>query len=90
MKIWHSPGPASEWFNTMNTQQDLQIDELHGIIDEKLTTLVLEMEEAGWSEAEIAFAIEDVLRRKWLDQAEALRRARAAVPEDFMSDGNEG
>lgn len=74
----------------MNTQHDLRTDELHGIIDEKMTALVLDIEEAGWSAAEIAFAIEDVLRRKWLDQAEALRRARASVPEDFISDGNEG
>jgi hypothetical protein len=51
---------------------------------------VLEIEEVGWSAADIAFAIEDVLRRKWLDQAEALRRARAAAPNDFVLDGNEG
>ena len=74
----------------MHTQNNPQTDELHGIIDEKLTALVLEMEEAGWRAAEIAIAIEEVLRRKWLDQAEALRGARAAVPEDFVSDGNEG
>lgn len=45
----------------MNTQHDLPIDELYGIIAEKLTALLVEMEEAGWSGAEIAFAIEDVL-----------------------------
>jgi hypothetical protein len=74
----------------MNTQNDPPTGELHAIIDEKLTALVLEFEEAGWSAEVIAFAIEDVLRRKWLDQAEALRRARAAVPDEFVSDGNEG
>lgn len=65
-------------------------DELRTIIDGKLTALVREMEEADWSAQDIAFAIEDVLRRKWLGQAEALRRARAALPTDFVSDGNEG
>ena len=74
----------------MNTQRTPRSDDLHAIIDEKLTALVVEMEEADWSAEEIASAIEDVLRRKWLDQAEALRRARAAVPEDFVSDGKEG
>ncbi|WP_421577303.1 hypothetical protein [Shinella sp. M31] len=74
----------------MNAQHDPDTDELHATIDDKLTALVLEMEEAGWSAQEIAFAIENVLRRKWLDQAESLRKASAAVPDDFVSDGNEG
>lgn len=74
----------------MKAQDNPPTDEIHALIDKKLTALVLEMEEAGWSAEEIAFAIDDVLRRKWLDQAEALRRARAAVPDDFVSDGNEG
>lgn len=74
----------------MNAQHDPDTDELHATIDEKLTALVLEMEEAGWSAQEIAFAIENVLRRKWLDQAQSLRKARATLPDDFVSDGNEG
>ena len=69
---------------------DPEAGELHAIIDRKLTALVLELEEADWNAQDIAFAIEDVLRRKWLNQAEALQRARAAVPDDFVSDGNEG
>ena len=74
----------------MNRQHIPRIDELRAVIDQKLTALVLEMEEADWSATDVALAIEDVLRRKWLDQAEALQRARAAVPDDFVSDGNEG
>lgn len=74
----------------MHTQNNPQTDELHGIIDDKLTALVLEMEAADWSAEDIAFAMQDVLRRKWLNQAETLRRVRAAVPDDFVSDGNEG
>jgi hypothetical protein len=65
-------------------------DELGPIIDEKMTALVREMMDANWSAEDVAFAIEDVLRRKWLNQAEALRRARTALPDDFVSDGNEG
>lgn len=74
----------------MHTQNNPGTDELRAIVDEKLTALVLEMEAADWSAEDIAFAMEGVLRRKWLNQAEALRRARAAVPVDFVSDGNEG
>lgn len=65
-------------------------DKLGPIIDEKMTALVREMVDANWSAEEVAFAIEDVLRRKWLNQAEAVRRARMALPNDFVSDGNEG
>lgn len=66
------------------------VDELDGIVDEKLTALVRELEDAGWNAENIAFALEDVLQRKWLRQIEAIRRARAAMPDDFVSDGNEG
>ena len=43
----------------MNTQRTPRSDDLHAIIDEKLTALVVEMEEADWSAEEIASAIED-------------------------------
>jgi hypothetical protein len=66
------------------------VDELDGIVDEKLTALVRELEDAGWNAENIAFVLEDVLQRKWLRQIEAMRRARAAMPDDFVSDGNEG
>lgn len=67
-----------------------RVDELRGIIDEKLTALVRELEDANWSAVEIAFVIEDVMNEKWLVQARALRDARDSVPENFVSDGNEG
>lgn len=66
------------------------VDEFDGIVDEKLTALVRELEDAGWNAENIAFALEDVLQRKWLRQIEATRRARAAMPDDYISDGNEG
>lgn len=73
-----------------NLQHAPETSELHAIIDEKLTALFTEMGDANWSMEDIAFALEDVLRRKWLNQAEALRNARSVVPDNFVSDGNEG
>ncbi|PZM10065.1 hypothetical protein CPY51_24065 [Rhizobium tubonense] len=67
-----------------------QPDDLHEIIDQKLTALVREMEDAGWSASEIAPAMSEVLKTRWLDQLEKLSRARAEAPENFVSDGNEG
>lgn len=66
------------------------VDELDGIVDEKLTALVRELEDAGWNAENIAVTLEEVLQRKWLRQIEATRRARRAMPDDFVSDGNEG
>ncbi|MBY5540674.1 hypothetical protein HFO60_11615 [Rhizobium leguminosarum] len=64
-------------------------DELRDIIDHKLTAL-REMEDADWSAKDVAFAINDVLKSKWLDRITALQDAREAVPKGFLSDGNEG
>lgn len=74
----------------MKNEIGTQVDELHDIVDQKLTAMIREMEDADWSAEEVAFAIHDVLRAKWLDQAEALRAARQSVPKNFLSDGNEG
>lgn len=65
-------------------------DELRDIIDQKLTAIVREMEDADWSAEDVAFAISDVLKSKWLDQTMALKGARELVPKGFLSDGNEG
>ncbi|MGZ2384558.1 hypothetical protein [Rhizobium leguminosarum] len=65
-------------------------DELRDIIDRKLTALIQEMEDADWSAKDVAFAIDDVLKSKWLDRMMALQDARDAVPKGFLSDGNEG
>ncbi|MGJ7043529.1 hypothetical protein J2Y63_006813 [Shinella sp. BE166] len=64
--------------------------ELRNIIDEKLTALMLEMQEANWGAEDVAFAIEAILRERWIDQARALRAARENLSKDFVSDGNEG
>ncbi|NNU68955.1 MULTISPECIES: hypothetical protein [Rhizobium] len=65
-------------------------DELRDIIDQKLTALIREMEDADWSAKDVALAINDVLKSKWLDRMTALQDAREAVPKGFLSDGNEG
>lgn len=64
--------------------------ELRSILDEKLTALMREMQDANWAAEEVAFALQAVLKERWIDQAMALRAARSNVPEDFVSDGNEG
>jgi hypothetical protein len=74
----------------MRTEYNPQVAQLHDIVDQKLTALVLEMLDAHWGADEVAFAIKDVLKKKWLDQADALQSAREAVPKNFVSDGNEG
>ncbi|TAV65060.1 hypothetical protein [Rhizobium leguminosarum] len=65
-------------------------DELRDIIDQKLTALIREMEDADWSARDVAFAINDVLKSKRLDRMTAPQDAREAVPKGFLSDGNEG
>lgn len=74
----------------MRDSRDDRTEELNAVIDNKLTALVVELEDAGWNMEDIALAIQQVLSRNWLDQIEAMRRARAAVPDNFVSDGNEG
>lgn len=63
---------------------------LQSIIDEKLTAFMREMQEAGWGAEDVAFAIDVVLRERWIDRALAQRAAREELPKDFVSDGNEG
>jgi hypothetical protein len=65
-------------------------DELHAIIETKLTAMMIEFEDGDWSTAEVALATRDVLKTKWLDKIEALQVAREEVPRNFVSDGNEG
>ncbi len=74
----------------MRDPRNARTDELNAIIDTKLTALVQELEDANWSVEDIAVGIQQVLSRNWIDQIEAMRRARAAVPDNFVSDGNEG
>ncbi|MGJ7041433.1 hypothetical protein J2Y63_004708 [Shinella sp. BE166] len=64
--------------------------ELRSTIDEKLTAFMHEMQEAGWGAEDVAFAIDVVLRERWIDRALAHRAAREELPKDFVSDGNEG
>jgi hypothetical protein len=64
--------------------------ELHDIVETKLTAMMVEMADADWSTAEVALAMRDVLKTKWLDEIEALQAAREEMSGNFVSDGNEG
>jgi len=65
-------------------------DELGEIVDQKLSSLIRELEDADWPTEDVVFAIDDVIQRRWMGQLDALRKARLATPTDFVSDGNEG
>jgi hypothetical protein len=64
--------------------------ELHDIVETKLTAMMVEMADADWSIAEVALAMRDVLKTKWLDEIEALQATREEMSGNFVSDGNEG
>lgn len=64
--------------------------ELHEIVEAKLTSMMVEMADGDWSMAEVALAMRDVLKTKWLDEIAALQAAREEMPGNFVSDGNEG
>jgi len=74
----------------MNANDATGRGDLNEIIDRKLTSLILEMENADWRAEEVVLAIDEVIKTHWLERLEALRAARAAMPADFVSDGNEG
>lgn len=74
----------------MKTTHTEKTDDLHEIIDQKITALVLEMENADWPTSDIARAIHDVVKTRWLDSASSLEEASRAVSKNFVSDGNEG
>lgn len=65
-------------------------NELHEIIETKLTSMMIDLENGDWSTTEVALAVRDVLKAKWLDEIEALQTAREDMPGNFVSDGNEG
>lgn len=64
--------------------------ELNEIVAQRISSLIREMEEADWRTEDIVLAIDEVIKSRWIDRLEALRQARNATPENFVSDGNEG
>lgn len=74
----------------MKSHRTTSLEEFKGIIEEKVTALIREMEEANWNGYEVALAIEAFLKKSWLAEEQALRAARESVPKNFVSDGNEG
>lgn len=65
-------------------------NDLNKIIDQKLTSLIREMEDADWRAEEVVLAIDCSIKTHWLERLEALQAARDATPANFVSDGNEG
>ncbi len=65
-------------------------DDLHLILDRKMTALFREMEDADWSADDIAAAIDDIVRKRWLNRTQSLQGVRDAMSNNFVSDGNEG
>lgn len=74
----------------MENNHSSDIGDLHEIIGQKITSIMREMESAGYNARETALAIADVVKARWLDREDALRKARNSMPENFISDGNEG
>ena len=74
----------------MENMHSSDIGDLHEIIDRKITSIMREMESAGYNARDIALAIGDVVKARWLDRMDALSEARNAMPGNFISDGNEG
>jgi hypothetical protein len=74
----------------MESSREAKADGLYEIVDQKVTALIREIEEAGWRSDEITLALRDVLKTRWLGQADALRDVRESMPKNFISDGNEG
>lgn len=74
----------------MNIEHKIRTEDLHDVIDQKITALVREMEEGDWSAEEVILAINDVIKARWLVRLDTLREASEALPKNFVSDGNEG
>ncbi len=74
----------------MNTSRTKPVDDLHDIINQKITALIREMEEADWKAEDVALAIKQVIDTQWLAKTDLLQDARNAVSKNFVSDGNEG
>ncbi|MDB5524775.1 MAG: hypothetical protein JWM58_2538 [Rhizobium sp.] len=70
--------------------QPADINDLDGIIDQRITSLVRELEDANWPTEEIILAMNDLIKVRWLDQINALHEASNSIPKNFVSDGNEG
>lgn len=74
----------------MNTDNGNRHGKLHDMVDHKLSEVLRDLEDAGWSANDIAKAIMETVQNRWLSQQDALQHARAKVSDGFVSDGNEG
>ena len=74
----------------MKTTHTQKADDLHEIIEQKMTALMLEMENADWKPSDVAHIIQEVVTQRWLKTASSLEDAKRAAGKNFVSDGNEG
>lgn len=74
----------------MKTTHTQKADDLHEIIEQKMTALMLEMENADWKPSDVARVIQEVVTQRWLKTASSLEDAKRAAGKNFVSDGNEG
>jgi len=65
------------------------VDDLHDVIDQKISALIRDMA-TQWSAEEVILAIDDVVKARWLDKIRAGEVSSDTMSKDFISDGNEG
>jgi hypothetical protein len=70
----------------MDSHTPIRVNDLHDVVDQKITMLLREMETTNWSREEVILAVNDVVKARWLDTIDTSRSNSG----DFVSDGNEG
>lgn len=73
----------------MNNDRPIRIDDLHDVIDQKISALIRDMA-TQWSAEEVILAIDDVIKARWLGKIRAGEVSSDKMSKDFISDGNEG
>jgi hypothetical protein len=70
----------------MDSHRPIRVNDLHDVVDQKITMLLREMEATNWSREEVLLAVNDVIQARWLAPIDTPH----ATDGDFVSDGNEG
>ena len=73
----------------MTNDRPIRVDDLHDVIDQKISALIRDMA-TQWSAEEVILAIDDVVKARWLGKIRAAAVSSDTMSEDFVSDGNEG
>ncbi|MDB5524749.1 MAG: hypothetical protein JWM58_2512 [Rhizobium sp.] len=67
-----------------------RVSDLHDLIDESIRLTIAKANAGGWTNEEILLAIEDVMKKRWLDRLGAQENLQPQFAANFVSDGNEG